>query len=111
MILALGFGSTGVMKLGGAHAMMTMFDQIDAGQWLRYLVGSLELAAAIGVLIPLLSGLAALGLTALMIGAAVTNIAILHTSPLTPLIFLAIAIPVAISQWPETKKITRAILR
>jgi putative oxidoreductase len=51
------------------------------------------------VLIPALSRLAALGLTALMIGAAVTNIVALHTNPLTPLVFLVIALLVAISQW------------
>lgn len=111
MILALGFGTTGLMKLGGASAMVTMFDQIGVGQWLRYLIGSLELAAAIGVLIPVLSGLAALGLTALMIGAAVTNIAILHTNPLTPLVFLVISISVAFGQWPQTRAAARIIRR
>jgi putative oxidoreductase len=111
VILALGFGTTGLMKLGGASAMVTMFDQIGVGQWLRHLIGSLELAAAIGVLIPVLSGLAALGLTALMIGAAVTNIAILHTNPLTPLVFLVISISVAVSQWPQTRAAARIIRR
>lgn len=111
MILALGFGTTGLMKLGGASAMVTMFDQIGVGQWLRYLIGSLELAAAIGVLIPVLSGLAALGLTALMIGAAVTNVAILHTNPLTPLVFLVISISVAFGQWPQTRAAARNIRR
>jgi putative oxidoreductase len=111
VILALGFGTTGLMKLGGASAMVTLFDQIGVGQWLRYLIGSLELAAAIGMLIPVLSGLAALGLTALMIGAAVTNIAILRTNPVTPLVFLVISISVAVSQWPQTRAAARIIRR
>jgi hypothetical protein len=34
---------------------------------------------------------AALGLVALMVGATVTNVAILHTSPATPVIFLLVA--------------------
>ncbi|WP_262286298.1 DoxX family protein [Micromonospora sp. MA102] len=110
MILALGFGATGLMKFGGASAMVTMFDQIGVGQSLRYLIGSLELAAAIGVLIPVLSGIAALGLTALMIGAAVTNITVLHTNPLTPVVFLVISVPVAVSQWPQTRAAARIIL-
>ena len=109
VILAVGFGSSGLMKLAGASTMVTMFDQIGAGQWLRYLIGGLELAAAIGVLIPVLSGLAALGLTALMVGAAVTNIAILHTSPVTPLVFLVISIVVAVSQWPRTRAAARMV--
>ncbi len=110
VILALGFGATGLMKFGGASAMVTMFDQIGVGQSLRYLIGSLELAAAIGVLIPVLSGIAALGLTALMIGAAVTNITVLHTNPLTPVVFLVISVPVAVSQWPQTRAAARIIL-
>ena len=44
---------------------------IGIGQWFRYLVGVLEIAGAVGVLIPRLSGLAALGLMCLMAGATV----------------------------------------
>jgi uncharacterized membrane protein len=46
-----------------------MFATIGIGQWFRYVVGALELAGAVGVLIPRLSGLAALGLIGLMAGA------------------------------------------
>jgi uncharacterized membrane protein YphA (DoxX/SURF4 family) len=51
-------------KLVGQHTAMAMFSQIGAGQWLRYLVGTAELAGAIGLLIPRLAGLAAAGLAA-----------------------------------------------
>jgi uncharacterized membrane protein YphA (DoxX/SURF4 family) len=50
------------------------FDEIGVGQWLRYLTGALEIAGAIGLLIPRLVGLAALGLVGVMAGAVVTEL-------------------------------------
>ncbi|MQA12971.1 MAG: DoxX family membrane protein [Pseudonocardiaceae bacterium] len=64
-------------KLAGQQLAVEMFAQIGAGQWLRYLVGALELAGAIGLLIPRLAGLAALGLAGLMVGAVVTQVFVL----------------------------------
>jgi putative oxidoreductase len=56
-----------------------MFGQIGAGKWLRYLVGTAELAGAAGLLIPRLAGLAAAGLAADMAGASIINAAVLHS--------------------------------
>ena len=50
-----------------------------AGQWFRYLVGILELAGAIGLLIPRLAAPAALGLLGVMIGAFFTQLFVLDT--------------------------------
>ena len=41
----------------------------------------LELAGAVGLLVPRLVRAAALGLAALMVGATLTNVAVLHVSP------------------------------
>jgi hypothetical protein len=54
------------------------FGLIGAGQWLRYLVGTAELAGAIGLLTPWLAGLAATGLSADMAGATIINATVLH---------------------------------
>ena len=45
------------------------FARIGLGQWFRYLTGTLEVAGAVGLLIPRLSGLAALVLAGVMFGA------------------------------------------
>lgn len=79
--LAVSFAGGGLAKIAGEPQMVEMFTQIGAGQWLRYLVGALELAGAIGLLIPRLAGLAALGLAALLIGATGTNLLVLDASP------------------------------
>ncbi|MBA2473910.1 MAG: DoxX family protein [Pseudonocardiales bacterium] len=64
-------------KLVGQQYAVEMFTQIGAGQWLRYLVGGLELAGAIGLLIPRLAALAALGLAGVMIGAVISQVLVL----------------------------------
>jgi uncharacterized membrane protein YphA (DoxX/SURF4 family) len=67
-------------KLIGSHSMVQEFGLIGAGQWFRYLVGTLELAGAIGLLIPWLAGLAAAGLAADMAGATIVNATMLHNT-------------------------------
>ncbi|MEU4394566.1 DoxX family protein [Kribbella sp. NPDC023855] len=89
--LAVEFLMAGVMKLTGNAVMVEMFAEIGAGQWLRFLVGALEVAGAVGVLIPRLTGLAALGLTLLMGGAVITTAFVLGASPAVPLAILVIA--------------------
>ena len=101
ILLAFQFSMAGLAKLFGEPAMVEMFATIGIGQWFRYLVGTLEIAGAIGVLIPRLSGLAALGLVCLMAGAALTNLVILEASPLLPLGLLAVAAIVAWRRRPS----------
>lgn len=95
VFLAVEFVSAGIMKLAGNEQMVEMFTEVGAGQWLRYVVGTLELAGALGLLIPRLCGLAALGLTALMAGAVVTSVFVLGVSPVVPLAILLVAGAVA----------------
>lgn len=61
-------------KLLGESTAEEIFDDIGAGDWFRYFVGAVELAGAIGLIIPPLAGLAAIGLIGLMIGATYTNL-------------------------------------
>lgn len=61
------------------------FDDIGFGQWLRYLTGTLEIAGALGLLLPRLCGLAALGLFGVMVGAVSTELFILDSAKGAPL--------------------------
>jgi uncharacterized membrane protein YphA (DoxX/SURF4 family) len=67
-------------KLKGSHSSVQEFGLIGAGQWLRYLVGTAELAGAIGLLTPWLAGLAAAGLAADMAGATIINATVLRNT-------------------------------
>ena len=79
IVLAAAFAFAAVPKLTGADTAVTMFGQIGAGQWLRYLVGTAELAGAAGLLIPPLAGLAAAGLATDMAGASIIDAVVLHS--------------------------------
>lgn len=61
-------------KLAGVPESVQLFDDIGLGQWLRYAVGLLELALAIGLVLPRLAGPAALGLIGVMAGATATEL-------------------------------------
>ncbi|TYP88037.1 DoxX family protein [Blastococcus xanthinilyticus] len=95
LALAAVFAGAGAAKVSGDAAMVEMFADIGAGQWLRYLVGSLELAAAVGLLVPRLAGAAAVGLVGLMAGATFTNLVVLEASPALTIALLAGAAAVA----------------
>ena len=81
ILLAFVFVSAAVPKLSAQPGMVHEFAQIGAGQWMRYLVGTTELAGAIGLLTPWLAGLAAAGLAAEMAGATIINATVLRGIP------------------------------
>lgn len=90
--LALLIGGGGIAKLAGDPTMVEMFSDIGVGQWFRYAVGGLEVAGAIGLLLPRLAGRAALGVAALMVGAIVTNLAVLDANPAVPFVLMLVAV-------------------
>jgi uncharacterized membrane protein YphA (DoxX/SURF4 family) len=97
-LLAVQFAAGGLAKLAGAPELVELFATIGAGQWLRYVVGALEVAGAVGLLVPRLTRLAALGLATLMVGATVTNLFIIHERPWLPVGLLLVAAVIAWSR-------------
>ncbi|MGW3655157.1 DoxX family protein [Streptomyces sp. NPDC005151] len=98
--------AAGTAKLVGAQQMVEFFDEIGAGQWLRYLTGTVEVIGALGLLVPRLTGLAALGLTGLMTGAVITNLV-----AGTPSVLAVVLLPlVAVLAWGRRDR-TIALLR
>ncbi|MDQ5840785.1 MAG: DoxX family protein [Chloroflexota bacterium] len=69
-LLAAAFLFFGIRKLTGDEVIVQTFSEIGAGQWFRYFVGTIEVSGAIGLLIPRLSGLAAIALTRIVQQAA-----------------------------------------
>lgn len=100
--LALVFAGAGFSKVAGDPAMLQLFDDIGAGQGLRHLVGALELAGAVGLLIPRLCGLAAIGLALLMVGASVVNVVVLDVSAGFTLLLLGLA---AVVVWLRRRRL------
>jgi uncharacterized membrane protein len=102
-VLAFQFAVGGLLKLTGSPELVDLFATIGAGQWLRYVVGALEVAGAVGLLVPRLSGLAALGLAALLVGATATNLFVLGESAWLPIGLLLVSALIARGRWPRTK--------
>ncbi|MCA0145724.1 DoxX family protein [Blastococcus sp. LR1] len=104
--LAAVFAGAGLAKLAGDAAMVEMFADIGAGQWLRYAVGSCELLAAGGLVLPRLAGPAACGLVGLMIGATLTNLFVLEVSAAVTLVLLAASAVVAWARWDDVRALS-----
>ncbi len=73
-ILALAFALSGLSKLAGAEQAVLIFEEMGTASWMPYLVGVLEIAGAVGLLIRRFAGLAAVGFVLLMLGAVITHL-------------------------------------
>ncbi|GAA2510130.1 DoxX family protein [Streptomyces gobitricini] len=97
-------------KLVGHSAAATSFDAIGLGDWFMYLVGALELAGAVALVVPALSGVAALALIGLMAGALVTQLAFLGGEYwFTPVIFALLLAVVARTRRNRTATLLRRV--
>lgn len=92
--LALMFLMAGVSKLIGTPAMVSLFDAVGLGQWLRYVTGAIEVSSAVALLIPSAAVFGAMLLVPTMACAAIASVKI-GQSPVVPLVLLAIAAAVA----------------
>jgi uncharacterized membrane protein YphA (DoxX/SURF4 family) len=111
VVLALQFAGGGLAKLAGSPELVDLFTSIGAGQWLRYVVGALEVAGAVGLLVPRLSGLAALGLAALMVGATVTNLFVIGERPWLPVGLLLVCAVIAWGRRSQTRALAATLKR
>ena len=84
------FLMVGFLKLSGDAQLVGLFQAIGLGQWFRYLTGTLEVAGAFLLLIPRTSGLGALMLAGVMVGAFLTHVFIVGGSPLMAIILLVV---------------------
>jgi uncharacterized membrane protein YphA (DoxX/SURF4 family) len=103
-LLAASFAAAAVQKIAGTPYMVHMFAEIGAGQWLRYAIAFVEIAGAVGLLVPRLCGLAALGLVALMVAASITNL-LIHYNVAVPLSYLLVAGVIARGRWARTRRL------
>jgi len=79
-------------KLSSMQMEVDAFAMLPVGQWFRYLVGLLELAGGICVLIPTISGLGAIVLLVVDVGAFFAQILFLHQDWIHPIVIGAILV-------------------
>jgi putative oxidoreductase len=87
VVTALAILGAGVSTVTGAAQAMAVFDALGAGDWFRYLTGMLEIAGALGLLIPRLVGIAAPALAALWLVAIGTHLFAIGGNPAAAVIF------------------------
>ena len=109
LLVAVVFTVAGGAKLTGNSGMVEEFAQIGIGQWFRYFTGIMEVGGAVGVLVPTLRFWAAMLIAAVMIGATVTNLFILHIPVLAGLTILLMALVLTLAwQWRPPMKTGRS---
>ncbi|MER7686276.1 DoxX family protein [Streptomyces sp. NPDC097610] len=83
------------------------FDKLGWGSTGMYLIGALELAGGLALLVPLLSSVAAVALGALMVGAFVVNVTVIHGPYVaTPLILI---LPLTLIAWARRNHTTELV--
>ncbi|MER6028958.1 DoxX family protein [Streptomyces sp. NPDC001851] len=98
VLLALFYGiASALPKLIAHPSAVESFDRIGWGSGAMYTIGALELAGAVALLIPLLQSLAAIALSALMVGAFIVQLTDFGgQNAATPLILM---VPLALIAW------------
>jgi putative oxidoreductase len=79
----------GVAKLIGRPDMVALFRDIGIGQWFRYVTGLIEITGAALLIIPRLTGGSAMLLGAVMIGATLIELFVLHRPPVAAMACLS----------------------
>lgn len=98
VVLALFYGvASGLPKLIAHPTAVEAFNGIGWGRPGMYAIGLVEVAGAVGLLVPVLSGLAAIGLSVLMVGAFFTQVmAFGGENAATPVVLL---VPLGVVAW------------
>ncbi|MHC5262336.1 DoxX family protein [Streptomyces sp. UC4497] len=98
VVLALFYGvASGLPKLIAHPTAVEAFNGIGWGRPGMYAIGLVEVAGAVGLLVPVLSGLAAIGLSMLMVGAFFTQVmAFGGENAATPVVLL---VPLGVVAW------------
>ncbi len=92
VLTAAAFLMAGSGKLTGDSRALSVFDAMGAEDWLRYVLGVLEILGAVGLLIPRLAGLSGLAFVALTAGAVIVHVAIGMTIVLPGVLLLFAAV-------------------
>ncbi|MFD5794683.1 DoxX family protein [Streptomyces diastatochromogenes] len=98
VLLALFYGiASALPKLIAHPSAVESFDKIGWGSAGMYTIGALELAGAIALLVPVLQSVAAIALSALMVGAFIVQLTVFDGQyAVTPLI---LTVPLVLIAW------------
>jgi hypothetical protein len=90
LLLAAVFVIAGTTKLAAAQMHVETFEKLGMGQWFRYFTGSIEVIAAIMIIVPRTAVVGATLLAATMVGAIDTHVFLIGGSPVPALVLLVL---------------------
>ncbi|MFF7140067.1 MULTISPECIES: DoxX family protein [Streptomyces] len=113
IVLALFYGiASALPKLIAHPSAVESFDTIGWGSAAMYLIGALELAGAVALLVPVLSSVAAVALSALMVGAFIVQLTSFDgENAATPLILMVPLILIAWARRHRAAELARLLPR
>jgi putative oxidoreductase len=95
-LLAVAFLYFGITKYTGGAEIVASYEEIGAGQWLRYFTGATEILGGLALLYLPLAGLAAVALAIQMVGATITQLVFVDDgNPVITIIFGLLALTIA----------------
>jgi putative oxidoreductase len=111
IILAIAFVSAGGAKLVGVPMLVESFHTLGLGQWFRYLTGALEVIGAVLILVPAWSGLGAILLCCIMVGATLAHLTVVPGSALPAVVLFVLGAIVAFAERDRLQAIAGAAHR
>jgi uncharacterized membrane protein YphA (DoxX/SURF4 family) len=108
IVVGLTFVASGTLILIGVMDLSDIFSRLGAPDWMQPLVGLLQIAGGIGLLVPILSGAAAIGLALVMIGAALAEL-LTNTPPVAALIVFTVTALLAVALRARTIQLISAL--
>ncbi|MFI2199406.1 DoxX family protein [Streptomyces sp. NPDC020192] len=113
VLLALFYGiASALPKLIAHPSAVESFHKIGWGSGAMYTIGALELAGAVALLTPLLQSVAAIALSALMVGAFIVQLTVFNgQNAATPLILMVPLITIAWSRRGSNRQLLGLVRR
>lgn len=105
-LLALFFAFSAFAKLIAHESAVESFARMGWGNGAMYVIGGLEMAGAIALLVPLLSGVAAIALAALSAGASIVQLTLLDPpNAVMPALLVVVFVLIARNRHDRTERL------
>jgi uncharacterized membrane protein YphA (DoxX/SURF4 family) len=112
VVLALFFAFSAFAKLIAHETAIESFDRMGWSHGAMYLIGALEMAGAIALLVPLLSGVAAMAFVGLLAGASIVQLTLLDpVNAIMPALLIGLVVLIAREQRDRTALLVALIRR